>query len=153
MNDQTQTLQQCFRAYYQQHNLDFFELSQKTGLSVSTLRGISNGRSVSSLTIKTLAEKLDGQFEQFISYTKCVICGKLFMKENGNVQTCSDACAKIKNKQRQEAWHENKKNKPKEKEKQKATAFEALARSENMTYGERQKQERLRAVCINRAFQ
>lgn len=153
---QENTVSNLLKNYRHENNMHPRDIAAITGISETTIKSIEKGQEFSAYTVYLLSENLSKAFEPFIEYKLCSVCGQKFIPRKKNVKTCSEKCSKKNNRIMQEKANrelyaenaalkqaERKKAKNKHKNRPKAEDFERLSREAGMTYGERQKLERL----------
>lgn len=147
------------KTYRLEKNMGIEDIAQITGMSFVTIKKIENGKECSPYTTKIFAKTLSKEFEHHVQYATCVVCGEIFVPRRKNAKVCSHACGKKHVYQLNNEWRRrmrqeeaaylkeqqqtlynsscNKKDFPSLYE------FERLSRIAGMSYGERQKLERL----------
>ena len=86
------TLAEKMVQYRKKNNLSINEVCKILGTTRTLIYDTENGRWISSPTIK----KWGKEFEEFVIYGKCVVCGKLFLKQRQKSRRCIECTPKDK---------------------------------------------------------
>lgn len=87
------TLSEALLNYRTRHHLSTKSLGYRIGLSVPTILKIEKTNCYSQAVAKKITDTLGSDFEQFVTYSICVVCGEPFYARGEQQATCSHECS------------------------------------------------------------